>query len=203
MRRLTLLLVALGLLAACGVPTDGTPRDLAADRLPDALAPEASPTTTTEPPVDADPVPLTVYLVDGETQLVRQTVRLAPDDSVTQMITELRRLTDDDREAGFRTLITDEVAIERPTEVEETAEGNVLRLALSEEFYALEGQNRSLAAAQIVFTVTAPARFDAVLFLDAEEQPQLIPTSAGELPDDPRAMTRQDFDGFNALVVGE
>lgn len=195
--------VAIGMLVACGVPTDSSPRDLAGDRLPDALVPQASTTTTSQPPTDADPVPLTVYLVDGETQLVRQTVRSAPDDTPTQMIAELRQLTEQDREAGFRTLITEEVAIERPTDVEAGVDGNTLLLALSDEFYALEGQNRSLAAAQIVFTVTAAARFDAVLFLDAEEEPQLISTSAGELPDEPRAMTRPDFDDFNALVVGE
>lgn len=202
MRRFAAALVAV-LVAGCGVPTDSTPRDLAAERLPAALVAEATTTSTTEPATDDEPVRLTVYLVDGGSPLIRQTVRLAPADTVTQMIEELRRLTEPDREAGFRTLITDDVEIVRPTVTEERTVGVTLRLALSDEFYALEGQNRSLAAAQIVFTVTAPARFDAVLFLDADEEPQLIPTSSGELPEVPRAMTRRDFDGFNALVIGE
>ncbi|MEM9712484.1 MAG: GerMN domain-containing protein [Actinomycetota bacterium] len=200
LRRLVLLVVV-ALTTACGVPTDSAPRDLAADRLPDGLLPEQTTTTTTVAGSADDPISLTVYLVDGE-ELVRQTARTATDDSPSEMISQLQRLTDRDRDAGLRTLITPDVSLVSPTQSQEMTAGRTLRLPLSDEFYAAEGRNRSLAAAQLVFTITATGRFDAVLFVDGEDEPQLIPTSESELPDQPRPMTRLDFSGFNPLLAG-
>jgi hypothetical protein len=202
LRRVVALVVVATVGAACGVPTDGVPRDLAAEQLPDALLPEQT-TTTTDPGPAETTETLTIYLLDGGEDLVRQTARSAADDSVSEMISQLQRVTDADADAGLRTLITPDVGLVSPTQSQEMTAGRTLRLPLSDEFYALEGRNRSLAAAQLVFTITATARFDAVLFVDSSDEPQLIPTSESELPDQPRPMTRLDFSGFNPLLVTE
>lgn len=200
--RWTLLVVVAAIVAACGVPTDSAPRDLAAERLPEGLQAEQSTTTTTAgADTDETTETLTIYLLDGEAELVRQTARSVNDDSVSEMIAQLKELTDRDRNAGLRTLITPDVSLISPTQSQEMLAGLTLRLPLSDEFYTAEGRNRSLAAAQLVFTITATGRFDAVLFVDSEDEPQLIPTSESELPDQPRPMTRLDFSGFNPLLV--
>ncbi|MEO1065136.1 MAG: GerMN domain-containing protein [Actinomycetota bacterium] len=203
LRRVVMVAAAAALAAACGVPTDAAPRDLAAERLPDGLLSEQTTTTTTAPDPGETPeeVLLTVYLLDGEAELVRPTNRTAPDDTVGEMITQLKELTQRDIDNGLITLITPDVTLVSPTQTQEMIAGNTLRLPLSEEFYALEGRSRSLAAAQLVFTITATPRFDAVLFVDSDDEPQLIPTSESELPDQPRPMTRLDFTGFNPLLA--
>ncbi len=199
-RRLGLLLAIAALVAACGVPTDSAPRDLAADRLPDGLRSQQT-TTTTSPNAEETSETLTIYLLDGEADLLRSTARSVNDVSPSEMVAQLQRLTDRDRDAGLRTLITPDVSLVSPTRSQETTAGRTLRLPLSDEFYTAEGRNRSLAAAQLVFTITATARFDAVLFVDSDGEPQLIPTSESELPDQPRPMTRLDFSGFNPLLA--
>ncbi len=199
-RSAAVIVAVVGLVAACGVPTDGAPRDLAADRLPDGLRSQQT-TTTTSPNAEETTEVLTVYLLDGEAELLRQRARSVNDQSPSEMINQLQRITDRDGEAGLRTLITPDVSLVSPTRSQETTAGETLRLPLSDEFYTAEGRNRSLAAAQLVFTITATGRWDAVLFVDSDGEPQLIPTSESELPDQPRPMTRLDFSGFNPLLV--
>lgn len=193
----TVLTTALAAIMAvgCSLATDATPRDLDVETLPGRLQPEAITTTTApvEPSVDA--VNLTVYLLDSDDPLLELRVREVSDTSPATMLSELRRTTEDDDSRGLRTLILDEYTLVGPAEIS----GATITFPLSEEFYALEGQARALASAQIVFTATATAGVDEVLFVDIDGVAQIIPDGDLGVSEEPRPMTRADFVRFDPL----
>lgn len=194
-RRPLIALVALvALIAGCSLATDASPRDISADQLPPRLQATES-TSTTAPPAQIDTVSLTVYLLDSENPLLQQRSRDAADTTVATMLAELRRVTDEDIQLGLRTLIDDEYRLVGAIDIDNAA----LVLPLSAEFYNLEGQNRALAAAQIVFTATALPDIDSVLFVNVEGVPQGIPNSDLVVAEEPRPMVREDFAPFDPL----
>lgn len=199
-RRSLLLVAAMvaTVVAACGLPRDPVARDIPPDELPESLTATSLAATTTAAPTEAA---LEVYLLgedpEGRVVLTPRT-RPVSDREVSTLIAELTRVTEEESADGLRTLVPAE------TEVvgEAVVETGTLTLPLSDPFYdVLQGDNRSRAAAQIVFSATTFELIDRVLFVDGEGEPRVIPTTDGVLPDPPRPMTREDFAAVNPLSV--
>ncbi len=179
---------------ACGLSEDAGPRDIPADRLNDAVSPIGA-TTTTQPAPSPDPGEVVaVYLIDEEGEL-RPRNRLTGDDGIASRLAELGRQDPGDADRGLVTLVPAETALAGVPELT----GTTLVLPLTEDFYRLEGENRSRAAAQVVFTLTTRPDVTEVLFVDGDGEARNVATSAGVIPDEPRPMDRRDFTGFDPL----
>lgn len=192
--------------AACGIPVDSAPEVISNDQLPTALQPGSS-TTTSLPAQLTEEV--TIFLVDpgdGEPAL-RPVVRQVP---VVESGTDLEFLileqlligpTSEERLDGNLTSLvvpSDEqisiLALDRAVEQQ-------LTVVLSET-PAIEGENRTVAFAQMVFTLTEVDGVETVRFLVRSEDgadediPVSTDTDEGDVT---RPVSRDDYSSLRPL----
>lgn len=179
------LAIALLVATACSVPEDARPRTVDYSRLPDDLA---APTESPEPtPLITQEV--LIYLID-EDNLLSPVVRNVA--SPTRPIAVLEALfsapNEAESEQALSTALPADVDV---VAVEVDLSSDLVTVALESEVFEerLEGENRQLAVAQLVFTATentGSTRFSLLL----NDNPVPLPTDSGE-SDVP--VTRDDF----------
>ncbi|WP_419926644.1 GerMN domain-containing protein [Candidatus Poriferisocius sp.] len=175
-RRLLAGLAAAALVAAaCSVPEDSRPRALDLSRLPDNLV------ATAEPP---EPTPLVtqevfIYLIDENNLLWAARREVA---SPARPITVLEALfsapNEAETEQALSTALPADVEV---VSVDADQPNDLVTVALESEVFEerLEGENRQLAVAQLVFTsteTTGATRFSLLL----NGNPVPLPTDDGE-----------------------
>ena len=169
-------MLAAGLLAACGVPSDGAPREISAEDVPfQLLGPDAAAPATSIPQSD-DTSRVTVYFVTTEGQLsaARRTV---PSPATPEHA--LRALLDGvlENEAGALssaiTAGTRLLGIDGP-------DAGLVTIDLSSDILDVTGSQQVLAIAQVVFTATALPSVERVLF-EFDGEPREVPTGEGLL----------------------
>ncbi len=173
------------LAAACSVPEDGRPRALDYSRLPDDLA---APTESPEPtPLITQDV--LIYLID-ENNLLSPVARSVASPALPTAVLEALFSAPNEAESqqALSTALPAEVEV---VLVEFNPSNDLVTVALESEVFEerLEGENRQLAVAQLVFTATentGATRFS--LMLNGDPVP--LPTDSGE-SDAP--VTRDDF----------
>ena len=177
LRRLWVGLAAAALLAAaaCSVPEDSRPRALDYSQLPDDLL------ATTEPP---EPTPLVtqevlIYLID-ESNLLSAIARdvASPARPITVLETLFSAPNEAESEQALSTALPADAEV---VSVEVDRPNDLVTVALESEVFEerLEGENRQLAVAQLVFTATettGTARFSLLL----NGNPVPLPTDSGE-----------------------
>ena len=138
-----LLAVVLGL-AACGLPSDGAPRQIADDKVPFELL---GPSTTT-PNTDVPGGPnVRLYFLDG-TEL-RAVNRSVPGRDPQTVLNELLKGVTDSDPSGITT------AIPKDTQVVKTAEdGDTLVVTLNAALLTISDPNQKNAFGQLVYTIT-------------------------------------------------
>ena len=167
MKRLLLLVLALfAVTAACGIPSDSAPRQIADEKVPFGLLGPS--TTTPANPVSGPTVRL--YFLDG-TRVQALTRSVASPDPQSVLNELVKGLTDSDP-AGLTT------AIPRDTQVLKTAvDGETLVVTLNNAILDIAGAEQKNAFGQFVFTVHDLA-FNSVRFRipDASGVEQDVPT---------------------------
>jgi hypothetical protein len=168
MRRV--LFAALALLAvasACGIPSDGAPRQIADDKVPfDLLG-----STTTTPTNSAPGGPtVRLYFLDGTT--VRAVDRSVPNTSPMSVLNELVKGIIDTDPVGITTAIPKDAQI-----VDATADGSTLVVTLNNAILNISGAEQKNAFGQLVYTAT-DLPFSSVRFRipDATGAVQDVPT---------------------------
>ncbi len=199
------------LLGACGVPLDDEPSIIATEDLPQPLQPGTSSTTTTLP--DQLTEEIRIFLVarnDGEAQLV-QVIRQVPvvdagSDIAPIVLEQLFEgpTSEEQLEANLTSSIVpsgdtpiEVVQLDRPAD-------NQLVVVLSEA-PNIEGSDRTVAFAQLVFTLTELSTVDQVRFAVRDENGEdadLSVSTDTEEGDVRRAVDRRDFPSFRAGTEG-
>jgi hypothetical protein len=201
MRRLLLLMLAL-LVAACGLPTDDEPDTLA---IPEELASGATTTSasTTLPP-EAETDTHTIFFVKGDRlESVSRTVASGESTPLDVMDLLVAGPTEEEQAAGLST------AIPVGTEVLRAPQSGrgVMTLDLNEAFLAgVEGQQRILATAQLLFTATALRDSPlSVRFQENMEWRQLADQEGVLQPLDPETGVPEPFTraDFSSLILSE
>ena len=176
---------ALLVTTACSVPEDGRPRTVDHSRLPDDLA---APTASPEPtPLITQQV--LIYLID-ENNLLSPVVRnvASPARPIAVLEALFSAPNEDESEQALSTALPADVEV---VAVDVDPANDLVTVALESEVFEerLEGENRQLAVAQLVFTATentSSTRFSLLL----NDNPVPLPTDSGE-SDVP--VTRDDF----------
>jgi hypothetical protein len=178
-RRLTFVLVVLvcaGVLAACGLPEDRNPREIAADKVPFGLLGPS----TTAPGNDevGGGTTMRLYFVDGSK--LRPVTRPAQQRDVRLVLDQLVQ------GVGGRDPLGITTAIPKDTKVVATDfDGNNLIVTLSNEMLNVQSTEQRNAFAQLVYTVSdlgiSGVRFRV---LDSSGNPQDVqpPTDVGPSP---------------------
>jgi hypothetical protein len=184
-------LMALAVLAGCGVPTSGEPEVIAASDLPQALTGPTSPPTQTSPPqpmLDSS----RVFLVSPGDVLVPRP-REVPTGGIQDRLEELLDSladgpTDDERNQQLSTALPPDVELG----VAETS-GNTVTIDISVPAEAPTGWASRRAVAQIVLTATSMPEVQSVL-LQLAGEPIEAPLPGGELV--ARPLTAEDYAVF-------
>jgi hypothetical protein len=144
MKRVLLVVVALVALAACGIPNDDGPRQIADDKVPFGLL---GPTTTTAASTVPGGPAVRLYFLDG-TQ-VHPVTRSVPNRDPMSVLNELvKGLTDTDP-AGITTAIPKDTQV-----VSVTVNGSTLIVTLNNAILNIAGAEQKNAFGQFVYTVT-------------------------------------------------
>ena len=152
---------------ACGLPLDDTPRALSDEQIERAQAPGS---TTTVPPFTDLPgnVEVTLYFTQGELVVFRR--RTLDNDSLREVVSALLEGPSDE---GLGTAIQPGTSL---NDVELLS--SVAVIDLSETFLEKQGEELTLATAQVVLTATDLDQVDAVqLKIDGEKVPIQLPNS--------------------------
>ena len=162
------LVVAIAVLASCGIPVDGRPR------------PVANPQTRdNQPTPGAGTTPVMLYYVRNDH--LTGVVRVAPDNDVETVLGMLTNRDGVERSEGTVSQIP------RDTEVRSVSrKSSTLRVDLSSEFDNVVGQGRQLAAAQILMTVTELSDIERARFtVEGREITMPSPTRGDRVTVDP------------------
>jgi hypothetical protein len=189
--RRTALLLALVVLAACGIQDDGSPRELQAQDVPfDLLAPA---TSVAEAPA-ASGIDGTIWFVDNAGMLARARRSLEPPVTVEEVLGALLEgVTDAEANNGLRSNITSGTELLDVTGPED----GLVTVDLSGDFLTVSRELQRLALAQVVFTTTGLPNVDRVLFRFDGELAE-VPGAGEELTSEP--LTRADFVQFDPLA---
>ena len=175
MRR-SILLLALLVTAACGIPVDASPETISVDLGDLGEIEEAT---------GARLAAVSIYLVRDD-RLVHVTRDLPSPAQLSDVLESLvSGETDPEDRAGLRSSIPIGTELRGVTE-----EGGVARIDLSSDFAAVGGRQELLAVAQVVFTAAGIEGVDAVAF-ELEGTPTDVPTPSGALADHP--VTAADY----------
>jgi len=138
-------LAVVGLLAACGLPKDGSPREIAADKIPFGLL---GPSTTAPSNVQVEGGTIVhLYFIDGSQ--LRSVSRSVARRDVKLVLEQLvKGLTDSDP-LGIRTAIPKDTTV-----VDVQPEGNNVVVTLSAQILAVASTEQRNAFAQLVYTTT-------------------------------------------------
>jgi hypothetical protein len=165
-----------GLLAACGLPKDRTPRAIAADKVPFGLL---GPTTTAQGNADVEGgTDVTLYFIDGAK--LRPVTRTAQRRDVRLVLDQLVKGLGDTDPLGITT------AIPKDTRVIDTQfDGTNLVVTLSNEMLNVQSTEQRNAFAQLVYTAK-DLGINGVVFrvLDSNGNPQDVSpvTDSGTRP---------------------
>lgn len=173
-RAATVALVAVGLLAACGVPLDREPQALSRDNVPYDLLEQATTTTSSTTTLAVPTVDVPVYFVlNGRLVEVQRPVTQTP--SVNKAVSALLRGPGDDEEgAGLRTALSPDLEVEVGR-----VEQGVVTIDLGAEFSKLPREEQPLVLAQLVWTATGITGVTAARFtLDGKDIDALLPDAS-------------------------
>lgn len=166
-------------LASCGIDTQGSARQVPADKVPFGLL--------TRQPDTADPSttgrPLTIYLLGNERLApVERRVQASGLGAVTRVLGA--GPTEEELALGLSSPLP-------PRQVDDTTSSRGVALVdLKPAFADLPSQDQSVAIAQLVFTLTEQAGIGRVSFT-LDGQPVEVPRGDGALTTDP--LVREDF----------
>ena len=163
-------------LTACGVPSDGEPREISANDVPfRLLGPDAAAPATSIPQSD-DTSRVTVYFVTTEGQLAaaRRTVpaRATPGRALGALLDGVLE-NEAGRLSSAITAGTRVLGIDGPDD-------GLVTIDLSSDLLDVTGSQQVLAIAQVVFTATALPNVERVLF-EFDGEPREVPTGEGKL----------------------
>lgn len=144
MKRLVLVLLALAALAACGIPNDDAPRQIADDKVPFALL---GPTTTTPGSTVPGGPEVRLYFLDG-TQVTALTRSVTNRDPMSVLNELVQGLTDTDP-VGITTAIPKDTRV-----VSVAVDGGTLIVTLNNAILNIAGAEQKNAFGQFVYTVT-------------------------------------------------
>jgi hypothetical protein len=172
MKKFVLAFLLAGALVACGLPSDGAPRQIADDKVPFELL---GPSTTTPTTVSGGPS-VHLYFLDG-TEL-RAVSRSVPTRDPQSVLNELIKGVADRDPFGIAT------AIPKDTQIVAVAnDGETLVVTLSNAILNIAGALQKNAFGQMVFTVTdlgiAGVRFRVTDASGGNEQDVPTPTDNG------------------------
>jgi spore germination protein GerM len=183
------LAAAVALAGACGVPTDGSPREISADELPPGLVDAPSTTAPSSPGGDAEVVQLYYVADDSLVPAFGEVARPARVDVV------LRALLEGPDPAyvarGYRS------ALPQGEELVPAADqrAGVARVELAPTFREIPAADQVLAVGQIVLTLTARPGVGQVRFL-LDGQPVAVPRADGSVTAQP--VSRDDYAALRA-----
>ena len=174
-------LAGLVALAGCGVPGDGSPREVEAKNVPyDLLAPTAENTTTTQPSAFTATSRVKIYLPDAEGKLTAVSRQVtAPATAAKAVVSLFNGPTEQEADALHSAVTTGTklLGIDGPTD-------GLVTLDLSHHLLDITGRQQILALAQVVYTVTELPSVDRVLFqIDGESVE--VPNGNGKLTASP------------------
>lgn len=190
-RLLVLLAACLALISACGVPTGGSPRTIAASDVPFGLA-EPRPTTAAAPSAEPELDPSRVFFVAGDGRLVglaRDLDGSGPEDRLSALVAELADgPTSAERDQELSTALPPDVRL-RVVELD----GATATIDIEAPAQAPSGAAGRRAVAQVVLTATSVPGIGAVRLTFAGD-PVEAPLPSGELTS--AALTAEDYADF-------
>jgi len=146
MRRVALVLALLLGVAACGLPSDGAPRQIADDKVPFELLGPSTTTPNTDVPGGAN---VRLYFLDGNPAELRAVNRSVPGRDPQTVLNELLKGVTDSDPSGITT------AIPNDTQVVKTAEdGDTLVVTLNAALLTISDPGQKNAFGQLVYTIT-------------------------------------------------
>ncbi len=175
------------LVATCGIPEDSEPRALApATPTPPSEAPTPTPAATQSFPI---------YLTDAENR-VRMVERELPDRlTISALVDELREVpTDEETAQGLFTVIPPETSFFAEPITDDT--GLAILDFNSGSFDTLAGEQRTLALAQLVWTLTESPSISRII-IRVEGIEERWPTDG----DDRSVLRRSDYSSFDPDFV--
>jgi spore germination protein GerM len=170
--------LALGL-AACGIPTAGTPTAINKKDVPFHLLSPSSPSTTGSTVPGAVTVQELIYLVSGATQTLAPATRdIAVPPTLNATVTEalvalLQGPTATESDSGLTTYLSSS-----RTRVSARVSGGIATVDFTTNPIELVGATETLAVAQVVWTATEVSGVTGVLF-EIDGQPTPVPTASG------------------------
>lgn len=183
--------LAVLLLAACSVPTDGPASEISSEDLPENLRPDYTTTTTTAPVVPTEPA--VFYLIDQVESIVVPVAR-----EIRTFTTNAGRLrplfdefrTEEERNAGFVNQLLEFDLLSA------TRDRDLLTINITQDDPQADVSPILLeAVAQLVWTATEPQNVNRVRVL-IDSQRQALPTSA-ETTDEDQTVDRSNYSSFN------
>ena len=184
MKRLITLLALLPLLAACGLPSDGAPRQIADDKVPFELLGPSTPTPTSNVAGGPD---VRLYFLDG-TQL-RAVNRTVSSRDPQLVLKELVKGLIDTDPFGITTAIPKDTQI-----ISVTNDGDTVVVTLNNAILNIGGAEQKNAFGQMVYTATdlgtRAIRFRVTDASGGNEQDVPTPTDNGAKAE---PVTRSDF----------
>lgn len=186
MRRLTLFLAPMLVVAACGLPSDGAPRQIADDKVPfELLGPS---TTTPTSDVPGGPNVRLFFLEGTELQAITRSV---PSRDPQSVLRELVKGLIDSDPFGITTAIPKDTQI---VSVANDNDGETIVVTLSNAILNIGGAEQKNAFGQMVYTVadlgSRSIRFRVTDASGGNEQDVPVPTDGGAKAE---PVTRSDF----------
>jgi hypothetical protein len=190
LRRLAIGVSAALVLAACGLPSDDQPAELAADQIPpELLAPAPESATTSTLPVLT--LPFNLYFFDPDDLLRAEPRQIRTPATEADVLLQLFTGT---TEQGKSTAIPPGLEL---IDARTDAATRTLTIALNDALFDIQSTELSRAIAQMVFTGTALAGVDQVRF-EIEGQLQAVPDGRGDSQS--RPVTRDDYVEFDPVA---
>lgn len=183
MRRLAAGLAVVLAAAACGVPTESSPRPIAAKNVPFELLAPATTTSSSVPQVASSPAVIYLISQDRIGPVPRQV--LAPPVLSRVLSALLRGPTSEESQRGLRSALPRDIRV-----LSARVGAGVAVVDLSRELAGVAGSEQILALAQLVFTATEQPGVDAVRFA-LDGSPLEVPRADGTLTAEP--LRRADF----------
>lgn len=175
------MVLALALLAGCGIPIDDQSRPLAGDEIPSSVPGAAPPPAA---PAGDLSLSIEVFLL-RDSRLAAVNRQVPAPLTADKAITEIGRgPTPLERSRGLRS------ALPRSVRLLGTVAHDVPLIDVTESLTGVDGEEQILALAQLVFTLTGLPGVTGVSFA-RDGRPVEVPTGDGELKGGP--LGRQDF----------
>jgi spore germination protein GerM len=176
-RRALGLVVVAGLaltLAACGVPTQSTPKAISSNRVPFGLLDPRVPVTTTTQPRQSL-VPVHVFFLSSTLQLVSVERVVYSPAPLSSILTALLAGPDaSDAAAGLTTAIPDDVNV-----LSAVTQGTLVTVNFNTAFSQISGADAELAVSQVVATVATEIGMGTGVEFEIDGQHTSVPIASG------------------------